>query len=90
MDIALVNLWKFLDAEGACSYEYYNHTAYDENSPMLDLVHDLEDHDKPKDDDAPPYEDDTRKRIGNADADYERGMENEPPRPRLRRAHGDF
>lgn len=48
MDIALVNLWKFLAAEGACSYDYYDHTSYDTDSPMLDLAHDLED--------TPPYE----------------------------------
>lgn len=50
MDIALVNLWKFLDSEGATQYEYYNNTAYDPDSPMLDLAHDLED--------KAPYEND--------------------------------
>ena len=43
MDIALVNLWKFLDSEGATQFEYYNNTTYDPDSPMLDLAHDLED-----------------------------------------------
>lgn len=42
MDIALVNLWKFLDAEGATKYEYYNHASYAADSPMLDLAHDRE------------------------------------------------
>ena len=49
MDIALVNLWKFLDSEGATQFEYYNVTSYDPDSPMLDLAHDLED--------RAPYED---------------------------------
>lgn len=92
MDIALVNLWKFLDAEGACSYEYYNHTTYDEDSPMLDLVHDLEDAGNEKDD-IPPYEDDNdgRTRIGNADKEeHEEGDEGRPALPRLRRVHDEF
>lgn len=49
LDIALVNLWRFLDAEQACSYDYYKTTNYPNGSQMLDLVHDL--------DDNPPYED---------------------------------
>lgn len=49
LDIALVNLWKFIDAEGAAQYGYYNNTNYPEGSQMLDLVHDLND--------TPPYED---------------------------------
>lgn len=49
MDIALVNLWKFLDSEGATQFEYYNVASYDPDSPMLDLAHDLED--------KAPYED---------------------------------
>jgi len=90
MDIALVNLWKFLDAEGACSYEYYNHTAYDEDSPMLDLVHDLENTgENEKDDtDIPPYEDDeSRKRIGNTDKIED---DREQIRPRLHRTRDEF
>lgn len=82
MDIALVNLWKFLDAENATKYEYYNHTSYDENSPMLDLAHGIEDEQEP------PYEEDAipgktpmhtrRFRIGN---DGENNVErNERPR----------
>ena len=50
LDIALVNLWKFIDAEGAASFQYYNNTNYPEGSQMLDLVHDLND-------ENPPYED---------------------------------
>jgi hypothetical protein len=49
MDIALVNLWKFLDSEGATQFHYYNVGSYNPDSPMLDLVHDLED--------KAPYED---------------------------------
>jgi hypothetical protein len=50
MDIALVNLWRFLDAEKCTRFEYYQHTNYDENAPMLDMVHTMED--------KAPYEDD--------------------------------
>lgn len=60
LDIALVNLWKFIDAEGAAQYAYYNNTNYPEGSQMLDLVHDLND--------APPYEDGTTDYPGD-DAD---------------------
>ena len=72
MDIALVNLWKFLDAEGACAYEYYNHTSYDTDSPMLDLAHDLED--------TPPYEDDDEHQDDGDDR-----SDSEPNRPAPRK-----
>lgn len=42
MDIALVNLWKFLQAEGCTKYEYYNHDNK-KTGNMLDIVHDRED-----------------------------------------------
>lgn len=87
MDIALVNLWKFLDAEGACSYEYYNHTSYDEDSPMLDLVHDLE-----KTEETPPYEEENKRHIGNIGTNYsddERYDDERNEKPRLRRIHND-
>jgi len=77
MDIALVNLWKFLEAESATTYEYYNHTSYNEDSPMLDLAHEKEGEGE-GDDDVPPYQNDEdddftprRKgiRIGNDEED---------------------
>ena len=77
MDIALVNLWKFLDAEGACSYEYYDHTTYDKDSPMLDLVHDMED--------TPPYAEESGSKEDSSDTE-------KPPRPaprKIRIAHND-
>lgn len=42
MDIALINLWKFLDSEGATTYAYYKHDNYDPSKTMLDMVHDME------------------------------------------------
>lgn len=42
MDIALVNLWKFLQSEGCTEYSYYNHDN-DLNDKMLDAIHDKED-----------------------------------------------
>lgn len=43
LDIALVNLWKFLNAEGATKFEYYNHDNKQDGKPMLDIIHDMED-----------------------------------------------
>jgi hypothetical protein len=43
LDIALVNLWKFLAAEGATKFEYYNHNNKQDGKPMLDMIHDMED-----------------------------------------------
>lgn len=48
MDIALVNLWKYLDTEGATSYSYYDHNTKKTDN-MLDLVHDKEDFQDPRD-----------------------------------------
>lgn len=50
MDIALVNLWKYLDTEGATSYSYYAHDTKKTDN-MLDLVHDKEDFQDPRDTD---------------------------------------
>lgn len=50
MDIALVNLWKYLDTEGATSYNYYAHDTKKTDN-MLDLVHDKEDFQDPRDSD---------------------------------------
>lgn len=43
LDIALVNLWKFLNSEGATKFEYYNHNNKQDGKPMLDIIHDMED-----------------------------------------------
>ena len=51
MDIALVNLWKYLDTEGATSYNYYEHDAKKTDN-MLDLVHDKEDFQDPREGDG--------------------------------------
>ena len=42
MDIALVNLWKFLQSEGCTDFEYYNHDNK-QTGHMLDAVHGKED-----------------------------------------------
>lgn len=36
MDIALVNLWKFLENEGATEYSYYHKASTDANDTLLD------------------------------------------------------
>ena len=51
MDIALVNLWKYLDTEGATSYKYYEHDTKKTDN-MLDLVHDKEDFQDPREGDG--------------------------------------
>lgn len=59
LDIALVNLWKFLTAEGATKFEYYNHNNKQDGKPMLDMIHDMEDIPDPtnmKADDDTSYE----------------------------------
>ena len=35
LDIALVNLWKFLNAEGATKFEYYNHNNKQDGTHLL-------------------------------------------------------
>ena len=50
MDIALVNLWKYLETEGATKYSYYEHDAKKTDN-MLDLVHDKEDFQDPREGD---------------------------------------
>lgn len=51
MDIALVNLWKYLEAEGATKYNYYEHDTKKTDN-MLDLVHDKEDFQAPRENDG--------------------------------------
>ena len=55
----MVNLWKFLTAEGATKFEYYNHNNKQDGKPMLDMIHDMEDIPDPtnmKADDDTSYE----------------------------------
>ena len=52
MDIALVNLWKYLETEGATNYNYYEHDTKKTDN-MLDLVHDKEDFQDPREGDNP-------------------------------------
>jgi len=37
-DLALVNLWKFLEAQGATEYDYYHEAATEEGTPILDIA----------------------------------------------------
>lgn len=73
MDIALVNLWRFLDAEGCTRYSYYNNTNYDKDTPMLDMVHNLEDN--------APYED--------GETDYPGQSYMNPPRRKIHIRHNE-
>lgn len=38
MDIALVNLWKFLESQGATEYQYYHKADTSEDTPILDIA----------------------------------------------------
>lgn len=49
MDIALVNLWKYLESEKATEFSYYSHDTKKTDN-MLDLVHDKEDFQNPRND----------------------------------------
>lgn len=62
MDIALVNLWKFLENEGATEYQYYKMPEDNDDELMLDAAH--------KDDDK--FDD--NKFFQNGDEDLERDM----------------
>ena len=42
MDIALVNLWKYLQSEKATEYSYYGQDNRQIDKPMLDFAHDEE------------------------------------------------
>lgn len=50
MDIALINLWKFLQSEGCTKYEYYKYDNR-QNGNMLDVIRD----DKDRDDGSPVH-----------------------------------
>ena len=50
MDIALINLWKYLESEGATNYSYYEHDDK-KTDHMLDIVHDKEDFQDPRSND---------------------------------------
>ena len=38
MDIALVNLWKYLESQGATEYSYYHKSDTDKDTPILDIA----------------------------------------------------
>ena len=84
MDIALVNLWKYLEREGATSYSYYEHDDK-KTEHMLDIVHDKEDFQDPRISDNPENQqkekDDVE--IGfNALSDQDENNEQPAERPR--------
>jgi len=43
MDIAVINLWKYIESQGATSYEFYKHDNKYGDKPMLDQFHYIED-----------------------------------------------
>ena len=46
LDIALVNLWMFIESEHAADYSYYKTDTYDKDDKMLDAVHDIQQKDE--------------------------------------------
>lgn len=88
MDIALVNLWKFLEAEGATEYHYYKFNNISGDDKMLDAMHKIEanatsDEDTPMDDNE--FEDFDVEPDPDFDAD-----EPEEPRRKIRLADEDY
>lgn len=79
MDIALINLWKFLKSEKVTEYSYYSYDDIQGDKPMLDIIHDIEDlPDKHYTPSAPENGVDVA--HTNPKIDFE--DENEEPRPR--------
>lgn len=93
MDIALVNLWKYLESENATEYSYYVHNQKKDQN-MLELVHDKEDFQDPREGDNPdgsPGEDRGGMEInfdalrkGNREDDTTDQSEPERPRRKIR------
>ena len=77
MDIALVNLWKFLQAEGCTKYEYYKYDNR-QNGSMLDVIRD----DKEQQSNQSPSVPDENGQFDNSDNDDIVPVEK--PRRRLR------
>lgn len=79
MDIALVNLWKYLESEKATEFSYYTHDTK-KTDAMLDLVHDKEDFQAPRSED----EEDKDMEIGFNALKPEDEEQEERPRRRIR------
>lgn len=100
MDIALVNLWKYLESEGATQYNYYEHDTKKTDN-MLDLVHDKEDFQDPRNSDNPdgsPGEDTGTPEISfdalghnddNGRGDFEEQVPEQRPKRKIRIAKSE-
>lgn len=77
MDIALVNLWKFLENEGATEYSHYHRANTDADDTLLDKAREDSAFDETGDDEG----EDAKRSERNFDEDSERG---EPRRTRNR------
>ena len=82
MDIALINLWKFLKAEKVTEYSYYSYDAIQSDKPMLDIVHDLED--LPEKHITAKTSPDNGVDVTDTDLSFEDVPDEETPRPRRR------
>lgn len=60
MDIALVNLWKYLESQGATEYSYYHKSDTDKDTPILDIARENDKFNGGSDNEHPSNEDERR------------------------------
>lgn len=70
LDIALINLWLFLKAEGATEFDYYD-------KPIVPSDH-SEENKEDNYDDNPPYEEDEHDDVNSEDEEMDFGKSEEP------------
>lgn len=88
LDIALVNLWMFIESEHAADYSYYKTDTYDKDDKMLDAVHDIQQKDEQgveramngRSNNRAPYEEDD---------DFMNDYDNVQPRRKIRLDRND-
>ena len=82
MDIALINLWKFLQAEGCTEYKYYKYDNR-QNGSMLDVIRDENKEDM---EGVTNGEESSETPMGDIDFGAAENTEDNPPRRKLRLA----
>lgn len=85
LDIALVNLWMFIESEHAADYSYYKTDTYDANDKMLDTVHDIQQKDEQAVDRAMNGRNSNNTPSYNDDMDFMKDFEDYDEEPRRRK-----
>lgn len=80
MDIALVDLWKFLEEQGATEYSYYHKSGTSKDTPLLNIAHSDEKNDNPRGGDQKKGQFGNSKLTGhnNGDSKFKFGTNNVP------------